>query len=270
MLPDMSRLKLGPRSRPTGAGADEAAASVGDKRAAPAGSGGEDAAAEAPPPPEAVRRLLREAERVVQELREARVYSPFWQAEADALLEEAERLLLEQAGPPEAARALSDAVAALHAALLRMAALPQPPSMRQLGRAFDAAMDELRQNPELARALLDAAQATPRTTESLTRDLVASFLTPSAEVVKEKQAVAEQELRYVDAAHKAIDDTVEGVVQRRREGRADVVDAARQKVHARAVDARQGLAHGRRSRAASRRSSTLLAGGLLSSANLNG
>ena len=35
MLPDMSRLKLGPRSHPTGAGADEAAASVGDKRAAP-------------------------------------------------------------------------------------------------------------------------------------------------------------------------------------------------------------------------------------------
>ena len=104
MLPDMSRLKLGPRSRPIGAGADEVVASVGDKRAAPAGSGGEEAAAEAPPPPEAVRWLLREAERVVQELREARVYSPYWQAEADALLEEAERLLLEQAEPPEAAR----------------------------------------------------------------------------------------------------------------------------------------------------------------------
>ena len=156
MLPDMSRLKLGPRSRPIGAGADEVVASVGDKRAAPAGSGGEEAAAEAPPPPEAVRRLLREAERVVQELREARVYSPFWQAEADALLEEAERLLLEQAEPPEAARALSDAVAALHAALLRMAALPRPPSMRQLGRAFDAAMDELRRTAGEARAKAEA------------------------------------------------------------------------------------------------------------------
>ena len=43
MLPDMSRLKLGPRSRPIGAGADEVVASVGDKRAAPAGSGGEAA-----------------------------------------------------------------------------------------------------------------------------------------------------------------------------------------------------------------------------------
>ena len=104
----------------------------------------------------AVRRLLREAERVVQELREARVYSPFWQAEADALLEEAERLLLEQAEPPEAARALSDAVAALHAALLRMAALPRPPSMRQLGRAFDAAMDELRRTAGEARAKAEA------------------------------------------------------------------------------------------------------------------
>mmetsp|Transcript_32348 Transcript_32348/g.84988 ORF Transcript_32348/g.84988 Transcript_32348/m.84988 type:complete len:615 (-) Transcript_32348:140-1984(-) len=80
--------------------------------------------------------------------------------------------------------------------------------------ASGTAMDELRQNPELARALLDAAQATPRSTESLTRDLVASFLTPSAEEVKGKQAVAEQELRYVDAAHKTIDDTVEGVVRR--------------------------------------------------------
>ena len=40
-------------------------ASVGDKRAAPAGSGGEEAAAEAPPPPEAVRRLLREAEKAI-------------------------------------------------------------------------------------------------------------------------------------------------------------------------------------------------------------
>eukprot|EP00622_Pseudochattonella_farcimen_P005635 FR741284.1.p1 GENE.FR741284.1~~FR741284.1.p1 ORF type:complete len:154 (+),score=16.47 FR741284.1:23-463(+) len=77
--------------------------------------------------------------------------------------------------------------------------------------ATGVAMDELRDNPELARVLLEAAQATPRTTESLTRDLVASFLMPSAEAVTDKQKMADDELRYVDAAHKAIDATVEAV-----------------------------------------------------------
>ena len=47
-----------------------------------------DPSTQPPPPPSSP-----PAERVVQELREARVYSPFWQSESDALLEEAEREL---------------------------------------------------------------------------------------------------------------------------------------------------------------------------------
>ena len=77
--------------------------------------------------------------------------------------------------------------------------------------ASGRAMDELRDNPELARALLEAAQATPRTSASLTRNLVASFLGPSMEVVQDKQLAADDDARFVDAAHKTVSSAVEQV-----------------------------------------------------------
>jgi len=81
--------------------------------------------------------------------------------------------------------------------------------------ATGVAMDELRADPELARALLEAAQATPRQSESLTRDLVASFLTPAAEEVAERQAKAEEEARFVDAAHKTVKGSVDDISKHR-------------------------------------------------------
>ncbi len=75
--------------------------------------------------------------------------------------------------------------------------------------ASGKAMDELRDNPELARALLEAAQATPRTSESMTRTLVASFLGPSMEAVQDKQLAAGDDARFVDAAHTAVNNAVE-------------------------------------------------------------
>jgi len=75
--------------------------------------------------------------------------------------------------------------------------------------ASGAAIDELRENPALAKALLEAAQATPRTSESLTRDLVASFLNPAVEQIQEKQQEADDSKKFLDAAHKTVAGSVE-------------------------------------------------------------
>ena len=78
--------------------------------------------------------------------------------------------------------------------------------------ASGRAIDELRENPELAKALLDAAQATPRTTESLTRQLVASFLMPSVEAVQDTHIAAREDTRLIGAAHETLQKSVENIV----------------------------------------------------------
>jgi hypothetical protein len=77
--------------------------------------------------------------------------------------------------------------------------------------ASGRAIDELRENPELAKALLDAAQATPRTTESLTRQLVASFLMPSVEAVQDTHIAAREDTRLIGAAHETLQKSVENI-----------------------------------------------------------
>jgi hypothetical protein len=79
------------------------------------------------------------------------------------------------------------------------------------GQAHAQAITEITGNPDAVAPLANLGQGNEEEDDESIRDLVASFLLPEVERHRVREQIQQEERRYVDAAHKSIEDSVKDV-----------------------------------------------------------